>query len=61
MSENNGTATKTPTSFRLSEPARRLLVVLADDTGLSQAGVVEMALRDLAKARQVEYSAEDTK
>jgi CxxC motif-containing protein (DUF1111 family) len=44
---------KTATSFRLSLPARQLIEALAEDSGLSQASVVELALRDMAKQRGV--------
>ncbi len=51
--------TKAPTSFRFSSTAAKLLAALAEDTGQSQTGVIELALRDLAKARglKVEKSA----
>ncbi len=42
---------KTSTSFRLSTTARQLLATLTEDSGLSQASVIEVALRDMAKAR----------
>ena len=45
-------------SFRLSEQARRLLPALAAESGLSQASVVEVALRDLAKKRGVKVEDE---
>jgi len=38
-----------PTSFRLSEKAKQLLAELAAAMGLSQAAVLEHALRLLAK------------
>jgi hypothetical protein len=44
---------KTPTSFRLSPTARGLLSALADNSGLSHASVLEVALRDMAKRRGV--------
>ena len=47
---------KTSTSFRLSETGRTLIAELSQDTGLSQASVVEMAVRDMAKARGVDGS-----
>lgn len=47
---------KTPTSFRLSPTARGLLAALADNSGLSHASVLEMALRDMAKRRGVKTS-----
>lgn len=40
---------KQPTSFRLSEEAIRLLKLLADAKGISQASVIEMAIREMAK------------
>lgn len=48
--------TKSATSFRLSDPARMLLGALAQESGLSQASVVEVALRDMAKRRGVKVS-----
>ena len=51
--------TKSPTSFRLSELALGLLSALAEDTGQSQAGVIELALRDLAKSRGVSVATEE--
>jgi hypothetical protein len=42
---------KQKTSFALSDEARRLLLWLAAYFGVSQAGVIEMLLRD--KMRQV--------
>jgi predicted transcriptional regulator len=40
---------KHPTSFRLSNEALRLLKVLADAKGVSQAAIIELAVRELAK------------
>jgi len=40
---------KEPTSFRLSNEALRLLKVLADAKGVSQAAIIELAVRELAK------------
>lgn len=40
---------KQPTSFRLSEQALRLLKLLADAKGVSQAAVIEMAIREMAQ------------
>ena len=51
-----GEAPKTSTSFRLSETGRTLIAQLSQDTGLSQASVVEMAVRDLANARGINGS-----
>lgn len=47
-------------SFRLSEQARLLLPALAAESGLSQASVVEVALRDMAKRRGVKLEGEAT-
>ncbi|MEO1767665.1 ribbon-helix-helix protein, CopG family [Thiobacter aerophilum] len=40
---------KQPTSFRLSEDALKLLKLLADTKGVSQASIIEMAIREMAK------------
>ena len=50
---------KRATSFRLSVEARQLIDALAIDTGLSQASVVEVALRDMAKRRDVKAKEAD--
>jgi predicted DNA-binding protein len=42
-------AMKQPTSFRLSEEALRLLKLLADAKGVSQASIIEMAVREMAR------------
>lgn len=52
----NSDTTRKPISFRLSEEGKRLLELLAADTGVSQTSVVEMALRDLAKTRGVKLA-----
>jgi hypothetical protein len=44
---------KKPTAFRLSENCLRLLVVLGEKLGLSQASVIEMAVRLLAERYNV--------
>jgi hypothetical protein len=49
---------KTSVGMRLSNEARRLLRVLAGQSGLSQAGVVELAIRRMAKAEGVEVREE---
>ena len=41
---------KTPVSYRLSPAGRELINRLADHMGLSQAGIIEMAVRKLARA-----------
>ena len=38
-----------PTSFRLSEQARRLLAQLADQYGISQTAMLEILIREKAK------------
>ena len=45
--------TKYPTSFRLSEPALGLIKAVAEELALSQAAVVEIAVRKLAKDQGV--------
>lgn len=44
---------KIPNSFRLSEDALRILRALAEYLGVSQAAVIEMALRELARKEKV--------
>jgi hypothetical protein len=41
---------KYPSSYRLSEECRRLIERLSDALGISQAGVLEQAVRKLARA-----------
>lgn len=41
------------TSFRFEPETKRILEALAKATGLSMAGVVALALRDLAKKRGI--------
>jgi hypothetical protein len=43
--------TKRSTSFRLSPEALRLLALLAENDGISQAGALEIAIRTLAKQK----------
>ena len=43
-------------AFRLSDDGRALLAALARETGLKETGVVELAIRELAKSRQVHAS-----
>jgi PIN domain nuclease of toxin-antitoxin system len=45
---------KTPTSFRLSEEARALIERISATLGISQAAVIEMAVRQLAKKEKIE-------
>ena len=46
-----------PTSVRLSVEARQLMRALSDKLGVSQAAVLELAMRDLAKKHDVVYNA----
>ena len=41
--------TTLPTSYRLSDEARRLLVLLAEKLGVSQTSILELAIREKAK------------
>jgi protein involved in polysaccharide export with SLBB domain len=43
----------TPTSYRLTTEARRILVVLADALGISQRAALEIALREMAKRQGI--------
>ncbi len=45
---------KKPIGLNLSEEARRLMVALAAKRGVSQTGVVEMAIRDMAEKEGVQ-------
>ncbi len=44
---------KKPVGLNLTEEARRLMVELATKKGVSQASVVEMAVRDMAQKEGV--------
>lgn len=44
---------KNATSFRLSDEAIRLLKLLADNKGISQAAALEIAIREMAKKEKV--------
>ena len=44
---------KKQTGIRLGADTKTLLELLAKDTGLSQTGVIELAIRDLAKQRGI--------
>lgn len=44
---------KQPTSVRLSPEAKRLLERLADKLGVTQAAIIEMAIRRMAEAEGV--------
>ncbi len=48
---------KRAATYRLSPEAHRLIGVLVDDMGLSQASVVETAIRELATARGLRQKA----
>jgi hypothetical protein len=45
---------KKPVGLNLSEEARRLMVEIAAKRGVSQTGVVEMAIRDMAQKEGVQ-------
>jgi hypothetical protein len=42
-----------PTSLRMTEEGKRLLELLAEKLGISQAAVLELAIRDMAKKEEV--------
>jgi hypothetical protein len=44
---------KVPVAVRLTPAARELMVTMAEKLGLSQAGVLELALRKLAQAEGI--------
>ena len=44
---------KNATSFRLSEEAIRLLKLLAELKGISQAAAIEIAVREMAKKEKI--------
>jgi predicted transcriptional regulator len=44
---------KTPTSIRMSDEGKRLLEALAEKLGISQAAVLELAIREMAKREEV--------
>ena len=46
-------------AFRLTNGARALLARLSEHLGVSQAAVIEIAVRDLAKSKGVETGAAD--
>ena len=46
---NGGMRTKQATSIRLTPEAKRLLQLLAEKLGLSQTGILELAIREKAK------------
>lgn len=48
--------TKKQTSVRFSAEDQRLLGLLVSDEGLSQTGVMDMAVRDLARRRGIAIS-----
>lgn len=44
---------KNPTSIRLSDEGKRLMALLAEKLGISQAAVLELAIREKAKREGV--------
>ncbi len=44
---------KSPHTFRLTSVTGALMKLIADDMGLSQTGVVELAVRRMAKAEDI--------
>ncbi len=52
---------KHPTSVRLTEEARALLLLLADHSGVSMAAMLELLIRDRAKQEGFVYVAENTR
>lgn len=44
---------KKQTSLRMSEEGKRLLELLAEKLGISQAAVLELAIREMAKREEV--------
>ncbi|HLK58015.1 MAG TPA: hypothetical protein VKU00_15715 [Chthonomonadaceae bacterium] len=44
---------KKQTAIRFKPDTVRILELLAEDTGLTLTGVIELAIRDLAKTRQI--------
>lgn len=49
---------KKPTAVRLRPETHWVLEMLAQDTGLSRTGVIELAVRDLARRRRLPSRAE---
>jgi hypothetical protein len=45
--------TKKQTAVRFRPDTKKLIELLANDTGLTQTGVLELAVRDLAKQRKI--------
>ena len=43
-----------PKSYRLSEEARRLIVLLAKTLHVSQTGIIELAIREYAQRKGVQ-------
>jgi len=52
---------KQPTSFRLTDTALQLLKVLADTRGVSQASILEMAVREMAKRDGISIQGKEKK
>lgn len=51
-------STRKQTGVRLSDEAMQLLNALSKATGLSKTGVIELAIRDFAKSREVSLQPE---
>jgi hypothetical protein len=56
--EKNPGRTKEATSFRLSPTAKQLLVRMAQEMGISQADVIEVSIRSLARREGITVSEE---
>lgn len=52
---------KKPTSFRLTETARKLLQVLARMLGISKTGIIEIAIRRMARGEGIVEGEGETK
>ena len=52
---------KYPTSVRLTDEAKALLLILADHSGVSMAAMLELLIRDRAKHDGVVYATESTR
>jgi len=51
-------ANKVPRSIRLTPTANRLLEALAQEMGLSQTAVIELAVRQMAKQQNITFAEE---
>lgn len=59
MKKKDQAAPKLGTSFRLSAESRNLLALLADHLGVSQAGVLEMLIRERARREKITLRGKD--